>query len=115
MADRKEVRTEVGDVHAPNLSPKEVKSLRQWLSMVPEQDPPPPKTDDPYALKVYDREAPHIKDLMRAGNDRNAVRHAERWGPALIAALVDGGHLEPGENPVKALNSLLGFDPERDC
>lgn len=74
------------------VMPKHVRLLMQWQEMHEEEN-----------------------DLLQAGAERNAVREASCWGPILVAALVEGGHLQPGQSPLEALNALCDYNPETDA
>lgn len=63
-------------------------NLSGWL-------PPEPIEEGPTAL------------LMAYGYSRNIVRHAEAWGPHLIAELVKAGVLEAEGDPLEALQALI--------
>lgn len=45
--------------------------------------------------------------LEVAGAFRNVIRHAEHWGPKLIAMLAAHGLLEPGDSPDEALEIII--------
>jgi hypothetical protein len=66
------------------LGADESQALREWADVHPEENP-----------------------LLQAGADRNVLRHAEAWGPHLIAYLVSQG-LEPAENPLDFLREFVG-------
>jgi hypothetical protein len=70
-------------VRAPTPDFHTVQMLFRWLEMTYESNP-----------------------LLQAGANRNALRHANGWGPILIAALVESGHLSPGESPLDALRAV---------
>jgi len=61
--------------------------LSRWL--------PPEKEEGPGEL------------LLAYGYARNVVRHAEAWGPHLIAELLKAGVLGPEEDPLEALQILI--------
>jgi hypothetical protein len=69
---------------APDLTAEERGRLLKWL----------PAEAEPHPLAV-------------AGYLRNVKRHAEQWGPVLIAALIERGVLESEGNPLDALDELL--------
>jgi hypothetical protein len=75
-------------VRTPQPPDDDPPSLIGWL-------PPEPIEDGPAAL------------MMAYGYTRNIVRHAEAWGPHLIAELVKAGALEPEGDPLEALQSVI--------
>jgi hypothetical protein len=46
--------------------------------------------------------------LEIAGATRNLLRHAEQWGPKLVAMLAVRGLIEPGDTPEDALARWIG-------
>jgi hypothetical protein len=68
--------------------PDDPPNLSSWL-------PPEEIEEGPTAL------------MMAYGYSRNIVRHAEAWGPHLIAELVKAGVLEAEGDPLEALQALI--------
>lgn len=68
--------------------PDEPASISAWL-------PPEPIEEGPTAL------------MMAYGYARNLKRHAEAWGPHLIAELLKAGVLEAEGDPLEALQELV--------
>ncbi len=68
--------------------PDDPPNLSSWL-------PPEEIEEGPTAL------------FMAYGYSRNIVRHAEAWGPHLIAELVKAGVLEAEGDPLEALQELI--------
>jgi hypothetical protein len=69
--------------------PDEPASISKWL-------PPEIEEEGPTAL------------MMAFGYARNIKRHAEAWGPHLIAELLKCGILEAEGDPLEALQELIG-------
>lgn len=74
---------------APRL-PDEAPSLARWL-------PPEREEEGPTAL------------MMAFGYARNLKRHAEAWGPHLIAELLKADMLEEEGDPVEAIRRLISL------
>jgi hypothetical protein len=72
---------------APQL-PEDAASISGWL-------PPERVEEGPTAL------------MMAYGYSRNLHRHAEAWGPHLIAELLKAGVLEEEGDPLEALQDLI--------
>jgi hypothetical protein len=80
---------------APRL-PDDPPSLASWL-------PPEREEDGPTAL------------MMAYGYARNLRRHAEAWGPHLIAELLKAGVLEEEGDPVEAIRRLVSLARCETC
>lgn len=72
---------------------------------------PQPPDDDPPNLSSWlppeDIEDGPAALLMAYGYSRNVVRHAEAWGPHLIAELIKAGALEAEGDPLEALQAVI--------
>lgn len=110
---------------APSLSPGERDKLVKWADLdfaaMADEEISPQKPTGDYIL-VNGKGVPEMRDKTAAeiqadrdamvmfsmmGAYRNIDRHAEAWGPVLIAKLVEEGWLEPGGDPSEALDDLF--------
>jgi hypothetical protein len=70
----------------PNRSPEDVARLVKW----------------------YGRHSKTETMLDQAADHKNAIRYAEMWGVEIISWMMGNGLLEPGQNPVEALDVKIG-------
>lgn len=74
-------------------------------------DKPVPSLTDEEQLALYRWGLADFGQLMNsleaAGLDRNIMRFAHAYGPAMIAMMVQYGKLAPGEDPLDALLDLM--------
>lgn len=72
--------------------------------------PQAPSSIDPDAMAALEDWAlvtPEENELRASGARRNVLRHAEAWGPHLLALLSSHGYLKPGQSPLEALEEVL--------